>query len=44
MTQRWTIIILWLAIQVPLGILLGRCIKLGMAAPVRRCAPTTLAA
>jgi hypothetical protein len=32
MTTTWTIIVAWLALQLPLGMLVGRCTKLGEAA------------
>jgi hypothetical protein len=32
MTITWTIIAAWLALQLPLGMLIGRCMKLGEAA------------
>jgi hypothetical protein len=34
MTLTWTIAAIWFAIQLPLGILVGRSIKLGMEEPV----------
>jgi hypothetical protein len=33
MTLIWTILIAWLALQLPLGILLGKSIELGMGEP-----------
>src|SRR5215470_10682444 len=33
MTLTWTIIIAWLALQLPLVMLAGKCIKLGMGEP-----------
>jgi hypothetical protein len=29
MTVTWTIIIAWLALQLPLGMLVGKCMRLG---------------
>jgi hypothetical protein len=32
MTVTWTIIVAWLALQLPLGMLVGKCMKLGESA------------
>jgi hypothetical protein len=34
MTLVWTIIAAWLALQLPLGMLVGKSIKFGMGGPV----------
>jgi hypothetical protein len=39
MTTMWMIILVWLAIQLPLGMLIGKSIKLGEIGPGRRRAP-----
>ena len=33
MTQAWTILVVWLALQIPLGVLAGKAIKYGMLVP-----------
>jgi hypothetical protein len=33
MTQAWTILVVWLALQIPLGMLAGKAIKYGMLVP-----------
>jgi hypothetical protein len=36
MNLTWTIVVSWLTLQLPLGMLVGTCIKLGMGEPVMR--------
>jgi hypothetical protein len=36
MTVTWTIIVVWLAIQLPLGILIGKVIKFGTGVTAMR--------
>jgi len=36
MTVMWTIIVVWLAIQLPLGILVGKTIKFGTVGSNKR--------
>ena len=40
MTAMWTIIIAWLAIQLPLGILIGKTIKFGTVEPAKVRSPS----
>jgi hypothetical protein len=40
MTVTWTIMIAWLAIQVPLGVLIGKTIKLGTIGHAKKSAPS----
>ncbi len=40
MTVTWTIIIAWLAIQVPLGVLIGKTIKFGAVGRAKKSAPS----
>ena len=40
MTVMWTIIIAWLAIQVPLGILIGKTIKFGTVGHAKMRSPS----
>lgn len=40
MTVTWTIIIAWLAIQVPLGVLIGKTIKFGTIGHAKKNAPS----
>jgi len=34
MTLTWTMVAIWLALQVPLGMLVGKSVKLGMEEPM----------
>ena len=36
MTMMWTIILVWLALQLPLGVLIGKWIKFGTVGPEKR--------
>ena len=39
MTTMWTIILVWLALQLPLGVLIGKAIKFGTVGHEKRHAP-----
>ena len=39
MTTMWTIILVWLALQLPLGVLIGKAIKFGTVGHEKRRAP-----
>ena len=41
MTMMWTIILVWLALQLPLAVLIGKSIKFGTVGLEKRRAPAT---
>ena len=40
MSVMWTIVIIWLALQLPLAVLIGKSIKFGTVGPANKRAPS----